>query len=104
MYLLFGWAGSPLLLRAFTSCSERVLLSVVPGLLIAVASLVTSPGSRHMGSVVVAHELNCPKACGILPGQGSKLYPLRWQADSYPLYHQESPGKLFLMEIKEIFK
>ena len=41
VYLLFGWAGSPLLLRAFTSCSERVLLSVVHRLLIAVASLVT---------------------------------------------------------------
>ena len=28
---------------------------------------------QHAGSVVVAHGLSCPKACGNLPGPGIKL-------------------------------
>ena len=36
--------------------------------------------------------LGCPMACGIFPDQGSKRRPLHWQADSYPPYHQGSPG------------
>ena len=43
-------------------------------------------------SVVVAHGLSCFAARGIFPDEGSKLCLLRWQADSYPLYHQASPG------------
>ena len=44
--------------RAFSSCGERGLLFVaVCRLLIAVASLVGSTGSRRAGSVVVAHGL-----------------------------------------------
>ena len=50
------------------------------------------------GSVVVAHRLSCSKACGIFPGQGLNLCPLHWQADSYPLYHQESPVWLILWQ------
>ena len=34
-------------------------------------------------------------ACGISPDQGSNLYPLHWQEDFYPLYHQGSPPRLF---------
>ena len=35
-----------------------------------------------VGSAVVAHRLNCPVVCGILPDQGSGLCPLHWQMDS----------------------
>ena len=44
--------------------------------------LLWSMGSRHTGSVVVAHQLSCSAACGIFPDQGSNLCPLHWQADS----------------------
>ena len=44
--------------------------------------LLRSTGSRHAGSVVVAHGLSCYAACGIFPGQGSNPCPLHWQADS----------------------
>ena len=48
--------------RAFSSCGERELLCIVVcRLLIAVASLVRSMGSRRMGSVVVARGLS---SCG----------------------------------------
>ena len=43
------------------------------------------------GLVVVAHGLSCSTACGIFLDQELKLCPLHWQADSYPLCHQESP-------------
>ena len=67
-------------------------LVAVLRLLIEVASLVAVHG--HMwASVVVAHRLSCPLACGIFPDQGLNMCPLHWQADSYPLYHQ---GSLFL--------
>ena len=44
--------------------------------------LLQSTGSRHAGSVVVAHGLSCSAACGIFPDQGSIPRPLHWQADS----------------------
>ena len=53
--------------------------------------LLRSTGSRHEGSVVVAHGPSCSVACGISPGQGSNPCPLHWQADSQPLRHQGSP-------------
>ena len=56
-----------------------------------------STGSRHAGSVIVAHGPSCSAACGILPDQGSNPCPLHWQADSQPLRHQGSPGIVFLI-------
>ena len=44
--------------------------------------LLRNTGSRHMGSVVVAHGLSCSAACGILPDQGPNPCSLHWQADS----------------------
>ena len=58
--------------------------------------LLRSTGSRHAGSVVVAHGPSCSAACGILPDQGSNLCPLHWQADSQPLRHPGSPQGSFL--------
>ena len=53
--------------------------------------LLRSTGSRHAGSVFVAHRPSCSAACGTLPYQGSNLCPLHWQADFQPLRHQGSP-------------
>ena len=60
--------------------------------------LLRSTGSRHAGSVVVAHGPSCYAAHGILPDQGSNPCPLHWQADSQPLRHQGSPITTFLIE------
>ena len=53
--------------------------------------LLRSTGSRHTGSVIVAHGPSCSAACGIFPDQGSNPCPLHWQTDSQPLRHQGSP-------------
>ena len=53
--------------------------------------LLRSTGSRHTGSVIVAHGPSCSVACGIFPDQGSNPCPLHCQADSQPLRHQGSP-------------
>ena len=46
--------------QAFSSCSKwGLLFAVMLRLLILVASLVASTGSRHAGSVVAAHGLSC---------------------------------------------
>ena len=59
--------------------------------------LLQSTGSRHAGSVIVAHGPSCSAACGILLEQGSNPHPLHWQADSQPLRHQGSPTFNVLM-------
>ena len=59
----------------------------VHGLLIEVASLLQGTGSRHTGSVVVAHWLSCPAAYGIFPDQGSNWCSLHRQAGSQALDH-----------------
>ena len=53
---------------------------------------------RRASSIVVAHRLSCPAACGILVprstrnrDQGSNPRPSHWKADSLPLDHQGSP-------------
>ena len=85
------------MLQAFSSCSEWELLSIVVlKLLVVVTSLIAEHGLLGVwASVVVANGLNCPRACGILPGQGSNLCPLDWQADSQPLDHKRSPPNSF---------
>ena len=57
--------------------------------------LLRSTGSRHAGSVIVAHGPSCSVACGIFPDQGSNPRPLHGQADSQPLRHQGSPSLFF---------
>ena len=57
--------------------------------------LLRSTGSRHAGSVVVAHGPSRSAACGIFPDQGLNPCPLHWQADSQPLRHQGSPPFFF---------
>ena len=55
--------------------------------------LLQSTGSRHAGSIVVAHRLTCFKACGIFSEQGSNLCPLHCKAESLPLDHHRSSWK-----------
>ena len=83
--------------QAFTSCNEWVLHSSCG------AQACHSGGfsrAEHalwgLDSVVMAHRLSCPVACGIFPGQGPNLCPLHGQADSSPLSHQGSPDLLSL--------
>ena len=59
--------------------------------------LLQSTGSRHVGSVVVAHGPSCSAACEIFPDQGSNPCPLPWQADSQPRRHQGSPPPRFFV-------
>ena len=65
------------------------------GLSLSQPLLLRSRGSRHSGSVVVAHGPSCSVASGIFPDQGSNPCPLHWQADSQPLRHQGSPKACF---------
>ena len=53
--------------------------------------LLRSTGSRHAGSVVVAHGPSCSAACGIFPDQGLNQRPLHCKADSLQLDDQGSP-------------
>ena len=90
---------------------------VVCGLLIVVASLAMKHGLQGMqasvvaihglqstGSVAVACGLSCPTVCGISPYQESNPYPLHCKVDSYPLYHQGSPGTRYLFIFINILK
>ena len=70
-------------------CSSFSLLAVL-GL--------RSYGSQALStsSIIAAHGLSCSGACGIFLDQGSNPCLLCWQADSFPLSHQESPKFLLL--------
>ena len=48
-------------------------------------------------SAAVRLGFSCPAARGTFPGQGLNPCPLRWQAGSYPLYHQGSPWVNFVL-------
>ena len=61
--------------------------------------LLRSTGSKHTGSVVVAHGPSCSAAGGIFLDQGSNPCPLPQQADSQPLRHQGSPRVVFFSSI-----
>ena len=75
---------------AFSSCGKWGLLSscMVSHVL---ASLLLSMALGVRPSVVVVHDLSCPKACGIFLYQGSNP----WQVDSNPLCHQRHPELVF---------
>ena len=106
-----GCAGSSLLwwglslVVASSGVGGRLFFPVVHGLLIEVASLLPSTGSRVLG--LIGHELQAlklglsyPSARGIFLDQGSKLGPLcalHCQLDSYPPRHQTSPGSFFFI-------
>ena len=98
----FGCAGSSLVLRLFSSCSEQGPLSTSGArashcggfsccgarALGRAGSVLVAPGLCSTGSVGAAHGLSCSVACGILPDRRSNLCLLHWQADSLPLSHR----------------
>ena len=111
--ICFGCAGSLLLIRLFSSCSEWGLLFVtVPGLLTAVASPVAEHGLQDMWASIVAecglssygsqaleHRLSscgtrAQLLCGmwIFPDQGLNPCLLHWKVNSLPLSPQGSPA------------
>ena len=92
LFIYFGlcWVfvsmrGLPLVAASGGHSSSRCA-----GLSLSRPLLLRSTGSRHAGSVVVAHGPSRSAACGIFPDQGSNPCPLHWQADSQPLCHQGS--------------
>ena len=69
----------------------KPFLTVGHSLLGMQALVVAVPWLESTGSVVVAHELSCSKACGVFLDQESNPCLLNWQADSLPLSHQGNP-------------
>ena len=92
LFLFLAALGLHCRALAFSSCGERGYSSLwCVGFSLWWLLLLWRMGSRVRASVVVAHRLSCPAACGIFPDQGSNPCPLHWQAESYPLSHQGSP-------------
>ena len=106
---VFGYDGSSVLHRLFSSCSKWGLHSSCDawashcgGLLLRstgsstlasiklrpMGSVVVAPGLQGTGSVVVTCRLSCSVACRILLDQGSNPGLMHWRADSSPLSHQ----------------
>ena len=76
------------------------LLDADPGLQGAWASVVGACGLKVAGSIVVAHGLSCPSACGIFPDPSSNLCPLHQQVYTLPLERQKNPEQnLFYFKI-----
>ena len=98
IYLFFGCVGSSFLCEGFLQLRRAGghSSSRCAGLSLSRPLLLRSTGSRHAGSVIVAHGPSCSAACGIFPEQGSNPCPLHRQADSQPLRHQGSPRYSFL--------
>ena len=91
-YLFMAVLGFHCCTQAFPSCGSWGLLSN------AVHCSGFSCGARaleHSSTVVVAHRLSCPEACGFFLDRGSNPYPLHWQANSLPLSHEGSPTQGF---------
>ena len=84
LYLFLSAVGLDCCTQAFSSYSEHRLLGLQgAGFSLLWFLLLRTTGSRHKGSVVVAHRLSCPAPCGIFPDQGSNPGPLHWRADSH---------------------
>ena len=96
IYLWLCWVFVSVRGLSLVAASGGHSSSRCAGLSLSRPLLLGSTGSRHAGSVIVAHGPICSAACGILPDQGSKPCPLHWQADSQPLCHQGSPHLLFM--------
>ena len=85
------------LVAASGDYSLVAVASLVAGLygtqasVVAACGLICGSWLYTTGSLVVTHELSCSKACGIFLDQGSNLFLLHWQRDSFPLSHQGSP-------------
>ena len=111
---IFGCAGSLLLHRLLSSCSNQGLLSSCSAWASCCSGFswcraralghmgfrscgvwpqeLQLVGSRATGAAVKAQGLSYPAACGIFPDQGWNPCPLHRQAGSLPLNQQRSPG------------
>ena len=58
---------------------------------------VGAPGLQSTGSVVMAHGISCPEACGIFLEQESNPCLLHCQVDSFPLGYQGGPCNMFFL-------
>ena len=58
----------------------------------------------HVGSVVVAHRLSCPLACGIFPDQGLNLCPLHCKVILNHWTTKEAPFIVFYIFIIVVIK
>ena len=94
IYLWLRWVFVSVLGLSLVVASGGHSTSRCAGLSLSRPLLLRSTGSRHAGSVVVAHGPSCSAACGIFPDQGLNPCPLHWQADSQPLRRQGSPKVL----------
>ena len=65
--------------------------------------LLQSTGSKHVGVSSCGPQAQLPSACRIFPDRGLNPHPLLWQADSYPLDHQEVPTLLFVLPQCSVF-
>ena len=91
IYLCLCWVFVSVWGLSLVAAGGGYSSSQCAGLSLSWPLLLRSTGSRRTGSIIVAHEPSCSKACGIFPDQGSNPCPLHWQADSQPLSHQGSP-------------
>ena len=112
---IFGCASSSLLHKLFSSCSDLGLLSSCgvhasrcsgfsccgTWALGCVGFSSCSSRPQSTGSVVVAHGVICPIACGIIPNQGWNPCLPRWQVDSLPLSLQRSPPMHYSLTLPE---
>ena len=97
LFLGFSWLRWVLLIVAHTFSSEWGLLSCYSAWASHCVGF-SCCGAQvlgHAGSVVEAHGLSCPSACGIFPEQKLNLYPFHWKEDSQPLEHGGSPPVTF---------
>ena len=103
-YLCIGCPGSFCYGWAFSSSWKQGLLSryCVQASHCGDFSCSRGQALNASASVTEAHRLSCSAVCGILPDQGANLCLLRWQADSYPLFHLGSPW--IYIELKELFQ
>ena len=96
IFIIFGCAGSSLLcgfsLVVRSMGYSSMQFAVASRCRVRLQSTRASvAGARRLwstGSVVVAHGLGCPVACGIFPDQRSNSCVPHWQEDSLPLSHQ----------------
>ena len=85
----YGCAGSSLLPSGFLQLQqvEATLQLQCPGFSLGWLLLLWRTKRQSTSSVVVAHRLSCPAACGIFPDQVLNPWPLHWQEESLPLCH-----------------
>ena len=94
-FSLFGCARSSLLHKGFLQLRQEGSLQLWCAGFSSCGAQALSPWT----SVVRAHMLSCPAACGTFPDHGWNLCPLHSQVDSKPLDHQGNPRLLSCFDL-----